>query len=113
MMTHQRRFMMSNRPVRIYSTSRAERPIDERRAWRLIRRHLIGEPRLMRVLELHFLGVSDPAILSAALGVSDTRALSLVRELLARLHTIRRALESAEQVRARFDAMPWKTPEPL
>ena len=85
-----------------------DRPLAERRAWRLIRRHLVGEPRLMRVLELHFLGVKDPTILGAALGVSRPRAMALCGDLLARLQTIRRALESAEQVRARFDALPWQ-----
>ena len=96
---------------RFYATDDSLRSSTDRRAWRLIRRHLIGEPRLMRVLELHFLGVVDPRVIGAALGVSKERAISLSRDLLLRLNTIRRALESAHKVRARMNALPWQQPK--
>lgn len=99
--------MTGSREIR-FTVLEAERGVAQRRAWRLIRRHLVGEPRLMRVLELHYLGVTDARVVAVALGVSPERALGLARDLLERLQTIRSALESAHRVRERFDALPWQ-----
>lgn len=81
-----------------------------RRAWRLIRRHLIGEPQLMRILELYYLGVSDPKVMARVLGIAEARALSLKTELLDRLLAIRRAMQTRDNVRARFERLPWQRP---
>ncbi len=64
----------------------------------------------MRILELYYLGVSDPKVMARVLGIAEARALSLKTELLDRLLAIRRAMQTRDNVRARFERLPWQRP---
>ncbi len=69
------------------------------RGWQHIRRHLVGEPQLIQILESYYAGPRVSSTIAQILGVDDAQALALKTQLLKRLRVIRRDLETQISVR--------------